>query len=265
MGFFKSLFGNKVQPSNSTANNQSGNASQSSNTTTSIEFIKPEDKPYEWFSTAEGIAVLKLYTSPKAYLLEERLKKEIKERDFDGRDVSFDVFVAVYHKDAKIPSAYFSAFVKELKAQPLEYVGPTNLVTSLLCDQGKTFELDDDGEPVEKKSALSPEELVTVEKNPLLKFVETFDCFKLEDDDEGSWDDKYKLYSEVLIFLGFASFGDKEVLNENQWLFDKAIYFNSLGVVKKEKGFIKTCIEKCTYPDFFKKRLDEIEANADND
>lgn len=41
----------------------------------------------------------------------------------------------------------------------------------------------------------------------------------------------------------------------------KRPYFNSLGMVKKEKGFIKYCIEHCTYPDYWKIKLDELEEN----
>lgn len=255
MGIFKavfeSLFGSKKQTST-----QPSDPNKSS---TPVIDHNPRNKKADWFPSKEGIESLKEHTTPKAYLLEERLNQEYKNKDFGGRDVSFDIFLNVYHKDAVIPQVYFSNFVNTIEVQPLKYVGPSAMLTGVLSTLAKTYYLDDDGEPVEKKSALTPEDLVSFENNPVLKFVKAFTCFQIEDDDEGSWTDKFALYSDVLIFLGLCSFGDKNVLNENAWLLDKATYFNNLGTVKKEKGFIKYCIEKCTYPDYWKSKLGKLE------
>ena len=251
MGFFDNLFGKK--------------RTTSVNTTPSepIKDLNPEEKDLEWFQSKYGIESLKEHTTPKAYLLEERLKEEYENKDFNGRDVSFKVFVSVYHKDAIIPSIYFSNFVTaiydEYDIQPLKYVGPCDMLSAVLSLLAKTYELDDDGEPVEKESALTVEDLISFENNPVLKFVKEFDVFDVEDDEDGSWSDKYAIYSSILIFLGLCSFDDKNVLEENKWLLEKEPYFNSLGTVKKEKGFIKYCIEHCTYPDYWKRKLDELE------
>lgn len=247
MGIFKSLFGSKVTPS------------KPSEPSVPVIDHNPRSKKADWFSSKEGIESLKEHTTPKAYLLEERLNQEFKNKNFGGRDVSFDIFLNVYHKDAVIPQVYFSNFVNTIEVQPLKYVGPSEMLTSVLSTLAKTYYLDDDGEPVEKKSALTPEDIVSFENNPVLKFVKSFNAFQIEDDDEGSWSDKFCLYSDVLIFLGLCSFTDKNVLNENAWLLEKATYFNSLGTVKKEKGFVKYCIEKCTYPDYWKNKLEKLE------
>ncbi len=256
MGFFDILFGKKSTTSSTT----------SVNTTPSepVKDLNPKEKDLKWFQSEYGIESLKEHTTPKAYLLEERLEKEYENKDFNGRnDVTFDVFIAVYHKDVKIPSIYFSNFVNAIEDEynigPLKYVGPSEMLTKVLTVLAKTYELDDDGEPVKKKSALTVEDLVSFENNPVLKFVKEFDVFDLKDDDTGSWSDKFNIYSDILIFLGLCSFEDKNVLEENKWLLEEEPYYNSLGIIKKKKGFFKYCIEHCTYPDYWKDKLDELE------
>ena len=255
MGLFDLLFGKKSTKTTESTHTESTPSKP-------IKDLNPKGKDLEWFQSEYGIESLKEYTAPKAYLLDERLKKEYENKDFNGRDVSYEVFLGVWHKDAKIPTIYFSNFVSaiydEYNIEALKYVGSCDMLTSVLSVLAQTYELDDDGEPVEKKSALTTEDLVSFVNNPVLKFVKEFHIFDLADDDTGSWRDKFNLYSAVLIFLGLCSFDDKNVLEDNKWLLEEEPYFNSLGVVKKEKGFIKYCIEHCTYPDYWKKELDKL-------
>lgn len=251
MGFFDRLFGKKPTIATESAPSKT------------VEDLNPKGKDLKWFQSKSGIESLKEYTTPKAYLLEERLKKEYENKDFGGRNVSFDVFLGVYNEGVKIPTIYFSNFVgaidDEYDIQPLKYVGPCEMLSEVLKVLAKTYELDDDGEPIEKKSALSVEDLLSFENNPVLKFIKEFNAFEVKDDDSGSWSDKFVLYSDILVFLGLCSFNDKKVLEENKWLLEKDAYFNSLGIVKKEKGLIKYCIEHCTYPDYWKDKLEQLE------
>jgi len=216
----------------------------------------PKDKNLEWFASEEGINSFKEYTTPQNYILEETIQKE-KESKYN--QYSLDVVMSVFHKTAKVPYLYFTSLVSNIKVQPLEYVGPIEMLVGVLSLQAKTYYLDDDGEPQPKETDLSPEEIVSVEKNPVLNFVSNFKCFDLKDDMKGSWDDKWKLYSTIIIFLGIESIKDKDVVSKNKWIFEDSSYFNDLGTVRKEKGFIKKAIELSPNKEYFEKRISELE------
>lgn len=244
MGFFSSLFGKKETKPNTNIDENKYN---------------PENKRLDWFSSEDGLKTLKDYTSPKCYLLEDRLKKEYDDKDFPNGKLSFVSFVNIYHKKSKIPSVYFDCFVNNINVQPLKYVGPSEAVTNILAFQAKNFVLNDDGEPEVIERGLKIEDVISLEKNPVLKFVKEFKVFELNDDDSGSWSDKFALYLDALYFLAKASDEDTEILNENMWLLEKETYFNSLGVIKSEKTFYKYCISKSTYPKYFENELDKLD------
>jgi hypothetical protein len=246
MGLFSKLFGSGATGSNS--------AKPKEEPKTNIN--DPREKDLAWFSSEAGLEALKAYTTPQGYTLEESIEKE---KESKHPDYSLGIVIDVFHKDAKVPYTYFNSLVRNIKAQPLEYVGPIELLIKVLSVQAQPFYLDDDGEPQAKETEMKPAEIVSVERNPVLNFVSNFNCFLLKDDEKGSWEDKWHLYSLVLIFLGFESSIDADVLAKNGWIFEPSTYFNDLGTVRKEKGFIKKAIELSSDKNYFEDKLKDFE------
>ncbi len=201
--------------------------------------FNPDGKSLEWFGSEDGIKTFNEYITAQNYLLEETIRKEQKE---EYADFSLESVVSVFHKDAKLPFIYFKKLVDKIDVQALEYVGPTNLLVGYLSIQAKPFYIDDDGEPQPIVPQLTPEEIVSVEKNPILNYAKNFNCFELADDAQGSFDDKWDLWSNVLMWLGMYS-SNKDIISKNKWIFSKEVYLNELGTVRKLKGFYKKCIE----------------------
>lgn len=134
------------------------------------------------------------------------------------------------------------------------------MLANVLSVQAKPFYIDDDGEPQPIEPAFTPEEIVSIDKNPTLIFVKNFNCFELNDDAQGSWDNKYELWSNILIWLGVFSSSDKEIISKNPWIFSKEVCFNDLGTIRKTKGFYKKCIELTTnekYKALFENKYNE--------
>ena len=221
--------------------------------------FNPDKKSLEWFGSEDGIKTYHEYITAQNYLLEETVKKE-HEAEYSKYD--FDVFLRVVHPDAKMPSVYFRKLADAIDVQALKYVGPTNMLVNVLSVQGKPFYIDDDGEPQAVTPDLTPEEIVSVEKNPALNFVKNFNCFELADDAQGAWKDKFDLWSTILIWLGVYGPSDKEILSNNPWIFSKEVYLNELGTVRKRKGFCKKCMELATdekYKAYFEEKYNECE------
>ena len=218
--------------------------------------LNPDGKNLEWFCSEDGLKAFGEYITVQNYILEETIKKEKEEK---YREYSLDVVVSVFYKDAKIPYYYFKKLISNIKAQALDYVGPINLLVRVLSTQAKPFYFDEDGEPQIKNSDLTPEEIVSVEKNPVLNFVSNFNCFELKDDTQGSWDDKWQLWSDILIWLGVYGDLDKDIISNNPWIFSSDVYFNNLGTVRKPKAFYKKCLELASNKEFFEHKLSELE------
>lgn len=219
--------------------------------------FNPDGKSLQWFSSEDGMKAFNEYITAQNYILEETIKKE---HESKYSEYSFDVFVSVVHKDAKMPSVYFKKLADAIDVQALKYVGPSNLLANVLSVQAKPFYLDDDGEPQPITSNFTPEEIVSIEKNPALNFVNNFNCFELNNDAQGSWDDKYTLWSNILIWLGVYGGSDKEIISKNPWIFSKEVYFNDLGTIRKPKAFYKKCIELTTdekYKAHFEEKYNE--------
>ena len=201
--------------------------------------FNPEDKPTEWFVSADGLETFGQYITIQNYFLEEEAKR-VKETKYPQYDL--DVVISVVYPNAKLPSAFFKHFVNSISAQPLKYVGPTDLLTSILGILAKPFQLDDDGEPQACDPALPPEVLLSVEKNPVLNYITNFNCFELADDEKGAWKDKWLLYSCIMNWLAVYAC-DADILAKNPWVFSGEVYFNDVGRARKLKGFLKKCIE----------------------
>ena len=214
----------------------------------------PEDKSLEWFCSEDGLKTFDEYTTAQNYLLEETIKKE-KEEKYNEYDL--EMVVSVIHKNAKLPFVFFKNLIKNIKAQSLEYVGPIELVVEILSLQAKPFYIDDDGEPKPKNRALLPEEIVSIEKNPVLKYVSNFNCFELADDAQGTWEDKWNMWSKIMFWLCSKCITDKDVISKNPWIFSKDTYLNELGTARKMKGFYKKCIELAADEDkkYFEEKL----------
>lgn len=214
----------------------------------------PKGKVLSWFASEEGLETLKLYTTPQNYMLEDTYKNE-HQRKYS--DYDFDLFMRIVHKDAKVPSLYFKALVDSIEVQPLEFVGPSETLVLILKEMAKPYTINDDGEPELCKTILTPEEIVSVDKNPVLYFVKNFNVFKIEDDALGSAGDKYALYIETMKFL--AILADVFKIEENQWLFDKNTYLNDFGTVRKKKGFLNKCKELSAFPQFFDDLISKLD------
>ena len=200
--------------------------------------LDPVGKDLEWFGSEDGLEAFSEYMTVQNYILEETIKKE---NEAKYPQFSFDVFTCVFHTDAKLPFSYFKNLLDAIDVPILKYVGTT--VAHYLAIQAKPFYIDDDGEPQAKEPFLKPEEIVSVEINPLLNYVSNFDCFEFEDDAQGSFENKFKLWSQVAIRLCCLCSKDKDIISKNQWVFSKEVYLNEFGTVRKPKGFFKKCME----------------------
>ena len=218
--------------------------------------FNPDEKSFEWFGSEDGLKTYGDYITVQNYLLEEKAKKK-HEEEYSKYD--YEVFVSVFYKEAKLPSVYFRNLVNSIDVQALKFVGPTNFLTNVLGIQAKPFYIDDDGEPQPSVREITPAELVSIEENPVLKFVKKFDCFELSDDDQGSWGDKYDLWMSIVIWLALYD-GDKNIISDHPWIFSKELYFNELGTVRKSKSFYKKCMELTTnekYKKYFEEKYND--------
>ena len=232
--------------------------SDSSNDTpsTPTHDYDPENKPLSWFESEDGLESYKQYINVQSFLLEETIKDE-KDSKYAGKDYSVS-FIAKYLHHAKIPYLYFESLIENISVQPLKYVGPIEFVIGCLEIMAKPFDINDDGEPEMRPTLFAPEDIVSVEKNPILKFISNFDCFDLDNSNTGSWKDKYLLYTDMIQF--FALEGRK--VEDYMWVLNKDTYFNEFGIVRKEKAFLKKCKEIVTSDedkDFFDRQLARIE------
>ena len=216
--------------------------------------FNPDGKSLEWFSSEDGLKTYCEYIKAQNYILEENIKKE-KEKKYP--DYDFDLVVKVVYKESKLPCIYFKKLVDSISVQALSYVGTTNLVINALSILAKPFYVDEDGEPQAITPAYTPEEITSVEKNPILNFVTNFKCFELKDDEQGSWKDKYELWSSIIVWLGVYAQSDKNIIANNPWIFSNDTYFNDLGVIKKVKAFCKKASELATNKKYFENLLNE--------
>ncbi|MDE6294394.1 MAG: hypothetical protein K2L88_07225, partial [Clostridiales bacterium] len=97
--------------------------------------------------------------------------------------------------------------------------------------------------------------------NPLLYFVTRFDVFKLENDALGLAVDKGHTFETALKFVCLVS-SEIDLEGKDKWLLYKDTYINDFGTVRKEKGFIKKCIE-CTDNDKFRAIFSAMAGNVD--
>lgn len=245
MGLFNKLFNSSKEKSKEPKTNQ-----------IDPKDTDPKGKDLNWFASDIGLETLKAYTTPKSYILQENIEKE---KNYNYSEYSLDVFISAVYKDAKVPYVYFKSLIENIAAQPLRYTGPKEMFIKLLSVQAKPFYLGDDGEPQPKDTMLTPSEIVSVEKNPILYFVSNFNCFLLQDDVEGSWNDKWDIFCTVVLFLGTEVAFDKDVISKNHWLFESSTYFNDLGTLRKKKGFIKKGIELASNKKYFEDLLKEVE------
>ena len=211
--------------------------------------FNPDGKSLEWFSSEDG---LKTYCERISLISSSSVEKEKKYPDYD-----FDLVVKVIYEESKLPCIYFKKLVDSISVQALSYVGTTNLVINALSILAKPFYVDEDGEPQAITPAYTPEEITSVEKNPILNFVANFKCFELKDDEQGSWEDKYELWSSIIVWLGVYAQSDKNIIANNPWIFSNDTYFNDLGVIKKIKAFCKKASELATNKKYFENLLNE--------
>ena len=151
----------------------------------------PEQKKAEWIK----------YLNECHDFRHAQLEKVAKEKYQDsehGANYEYDTGFASYWKrwarfdnldnSEKLPWVAFSEIVDDLScpSKALDYVGPINsLIFNLEIISGN-YTTDEDGEPKLIERAVSIEDVVDAEKNPLLKFITTFNCFQYANDSVGS-------------------------------------------------------------------------------
>lgn len=204
----------------------------------------PKGKPLDWFSSKEGMEALKEYTSVKSFMLQERYKKEYLGDEF-WRKRTFTFYLSQSYKNEMLPLIYFEWLTTVVsRANELSYCREgDDILKDALCLQAQPFTLDEDGEPQPKNPIYSLDEIVSTEKNPLLYFYSKFKLFTFENDDQGSEEDKSKVYTIIMQFIANQCIFDKDIISKNRWIFEENTYFNEMGIVRKVKGFLKKCAE----------------------
>lgn len=226
-------------------------------------------KPLDWFASEEGLEAYKIYMTPQNYILQERVLKRYKsirtnsdyflDMDFFERD-----YLPMANAGAKLPQRYFYALLKRIKAAPLKNPFVFDLILAALQLMAKPYVINDDGEPELCATVLTPEQIVSIDKNPLLYFVKNFNVFKMKDDDMGQGIDKFYAFNAVVQFI--FQFVNEIEMEETKWLFDKDTYLNDFGMVRKIKGFIKKCKELTgndKYNEFFDLVLEKLLAEME--
>lgn len=200
--------------------------------------LNPKEKPLEWFISEDGLHAFSQYFTIANYFLEEKVEKE---QEAKSPDTPPEIYAMVYYPDAKLPCIYLSYFIESIGAQLLKYHVPAQYLNLLLSTQAKPYRMDEDDEPQAIDPMLPPEVLLSVEKNPLLNYIVNFKNFEFGSDERGTAKDKWMILSEMMIWLCSRS-KDSEILAKNPWIFSDKVYFNDVGMVRKEKSFYKQCI-----------------------
>lgn len=221
-----------------------------------------EDKPYHWFQSEIGIQTYNEYMVAANFYADEKYRKEFEEGDHDG--ISYAIFVSIWHKEHKSPFVYLRSLIIAAKKTPnykndaLAYIGPVDLLTNCLVNLAEPYFFDDNGDPVSKETLPSPEKLMSVDDNPLLKFALTFEAFSFES--AADWSLAYSLWSAALLFINHEVYvkNDWQVLEKNPWLFEKETYVNALGIMRTEKGFLTTGADKSNDKEYFEGQLSRL-------
>lgn len=215
---------------------------------------KPEGKKLDWFTSDIGLQVLKQYTTLNNYLLEEDYEKEYNQR---SRSIDYATFLHVFYKGATVPSVYFQALVNAIHVQPLTLVIPSGALVDFLKDMAKPYVIDDDGKRIPYNTILPLEHIVSVEKNPLLYFVNNFKVFNIANDAVGSAEDKWEMYLEIMTML--AIHADSVSIPQSKWLFEKSTYLNNDGILKTKREFLNTCKELSGFSKYFELAIADLE------
>lgn len=208
----------------------------------------PEQSPADLLK-AEA-AEMESYTTPKGYIMEERLREEL---DFTmEKGVSFNIYLiyAGYGKE-KLPTIYFSNLIDKIASNTpiVRNSFAYNFLTEVLCKQAKPFFKDKDKQIKERANRLSSEEMISATDNPVLAFASKFNFYEFKTDIDGELADKFAVFMDIVNFLAVFSGIDetipinKDILQQNPWILDKQTYYNKLGIVKDKKSFLKDCYE----------------------
>ena len=238
--------------------------------------------PYEWFFTEDGKKEFEEYTSPQAYAKQNKLEKE--------EDNLFSLYHTCIHSGAligdgsefkvqlerlpKIPLEFFDMLLNSIfyigkedeEDESLEFISFSqekwyfDVITSNLVTLAKRFDIDENGEPIERKLPLEYFQLISVDENPILNFVKNFKGYDSSVDDP---DNLLPLhFLEVITFISACVYkGYTNVLNTEPWLFDKSSYLTSMGTPKTKVGFLNNAIEKAStdeYKEYFKSSLEKV-------
>ena len=214
-----------------------------------------------WVKSDQGLKSYEKYINFNAYVYETKCQAIQKTRRDSFRAAYGVDYTLDFVAENPIPYIYFKALVDAVRSeympQALYVADVREWLISLLETIAKPFRINEDGEPEVCAPMFDPPaDLVSVDKNPLLKFVSKFDCFDLESSETGTMEEKFKIYQTIIIYLC------GRYTEDNMWIFDKNTYFNDFGVIKKEKAFLKKCKELVSKEEdiaFFDQRLANCE------
>lgn len=208
---------------------------------------------------------LKKVANYRGFQFEEKFDKEFENDQYKelGYRRILETHDNVYHT-GKTPRYYFEEFIETLEyVDHLRYVGPSELLRIDLEALIRDFETNDDGEIEKKEPCLSVEDCLDASKNPVLNFAVNFNCFKLPDDENGTFKDKFNLYeaAEHFVLLSIMALEKNTVTEDNPWLFEKDTYLNDFGMPRSVKNFYIKAIEK-TANDEYKGILEHLVERA---
>lgn len=147
----------------------------------------------------------------------------------------------------------------------LEYVGPNEHLVKLFKILLMDFYYGDDGEPKKRAPIKHARDVLSSEKNPMLGFIEKFDCFLIQDEKTGMAPDKLKLWKAAVSLLAQTYANSREeydVLASNPWILDNKTYLNDFGTVRKRESFFAEALKACTDPHMentLKKRMNDTD------
>ena len=230
--------------------------------TNKVDPRNPEDKPYEWFLSPEGLEVFDETMQIQNFNNDEVYEEEQKKHDVKY----FSVYIHVYHKEHKSPRLYFEALVSALAklegaSDALEYVWPIECVAGALGLQARPCYFDDNGDPIPVEPKPEGRIINDIQHNSVLQYAKQFNVYSFAREDL-DWKEMAHLWHDALFFVlrETSVHGmDYDVLGNNPWILDPSTYLTQMGTLRSEKGFYSTGVEKSTNPEYCKEQLERLD------
>ena len=172
-------------------NKESETINKQSSIAVNADDFNPKNKDLNWFKSDQGLKSYEKYINFNAYVYETKCQAIQKTRRDSFRAAYGVDYTLDFVAENPIPYIYFKALVDAVRSeympQALYVADVREWLISLLETIAKPFRINEDGEPEVCAPMFDPPaDLVSVDKNPLLKFVSKFDCFDLESSETGT-------------------------------------------------------------------------------